>query len=115
MTLNKFTWYVLPRSDEHQSEYLAKCDERVSFASGFTGSNAIAIVSQDEALLWTDGRYFLQAEKQLYEGWTMRKMIDTEKKWFEHISDKYQEGATIGIDSRLIAAETAQTRFKTLE
>lgn len=47
MNLNKFTWYVLPRSDEHQSEYLAKCDERVAFVSGFTGSNAIAIVSQE--------------------------------------------------------------------
>ena len=43
----------------------------------------------------------------------MKKMIATEKKWFEHICDKYQEGATIGIDSRLIAAGNAETRFKT--
>jgi hypothetical protein len=57
----------------------------------------------------------LQAEKQLHEGWTMKKMIATEKKWFEHICDKYQEGATIGIDSRLIAAGNAETRFKTLK
>ena len=55
--------YVLPRTDEHQSEYLCPCDERVAFISGFTGSNAIALVSQTEALVWTDGRYFLQAEK----------------------------------------------------
>ena len=69
-----------------QSEYLCPCDERVAFISGFTGSNALALISQDEALLWTDGRYFLQAEKELTEGWSMRKMIESEKKWFEHIS-----------------------------
>lgn len=45
----------------------------------------------------------------------MKKMLATEKKWFEHILDKYQEGATVGVDSRLLAAETAETRFKTLE
>ena len=63
MTVAGINVYVLPRTDEHQSEYLCPCDERVSFLSGFTGSNAIALISQDEALLWTDGRYFLQAEK----------------------------------------------------
>ena len=52
---------MLPRTDEHQSEYLCPCDERVAFISGFTGSNAIAVISQTEALVWTDGRYFLQA------------------------------------------------------
>ncbi len=50
--------YLLPRSDEHQSEYLSAVDERVEFISGFTGSNAIVLISQTEALLWTDGRYF---------------------------------------------------------
>lgn len=38
--------YVLPRTDEHQSEYLSPCNERVAFLSGFTGSNALALVSQ---------------------------------------------------------------------
>lgn len=50
--------YVLPRSDEHQSEYLSAVDDRVAFISGFTGSNAIVLITQKEALLWTDGRYF---------------------------------------------------------
>lgn len=45
----------------------------------------------------------------------MRKMIATEKKWFEHLADSYKEGATIGIDSRLVTAGTAEARFKVLE
>ena len=67
--------YLLPRTDEHQSEYIAPCDQRVHFLSGFSGSNAICLISQTEALLWTDGRYFLQAEKELHEGWKMQKLL----------------------------------------
>ena len=65
MKAKQLHWYLLPRTDEHQSEYICECDKRVQFISGFTGTNAISLVSHDEALLWTDGRYFLQAEKQL--------------------------------------------------
>lgn len=52
--------YVLPRTDPHQSEYLCERDERVKFISGFSGSNAYTIITEEKALLWTDGRYFLQ-------------------------------------------------------
>lgn len=58
----------------------------MAFISGFTGSNGIALISKTEALLWTDGRYFLQAEKELHEGWKMKKLIAGEKKWFEHLT-----------------------------
>jgi Xaa-Pro aminopeptidase len=61
--------FILFHMDAHQSEYLAPCDERVAFISGFTGSNGLCFTSQDQALMWTDGRYYLQAQKQLYEGW----------------------------------------------
>jgi Xaa-Pro aminopeptidase len=44
MTQSKIDVYVLPRTDEHQSEYLCPCDERVAFISGFTGSNGIALI-----------------------------------------------------------------------
>lgn len=63
MTAKGIDVYVLPKTDEHQSEYLCNCDERVAFISGFHGSNALVVVTQTEALMWTDGRYFLQAEK----------------------------------------------------
>jgi len=61
MKAKEIHWYVLPRTDEHQSEYICECDKRVQYASGFSGTNALSLISLDEAYLWTDGRYFIQA------------------------------------------------------
>ena len=74
MLEQKIDCYVLPHGDNHNSEYLAPCDERIKFISGFSGSNGICVVTQKEARMWTDGRYYLAAGKQLFEGWTMMKM-----------------------------------------
>uniref|UniRef100_H2ZLT7 Xaa-Pro aminopeptidase 1 n=1 Tax=Ciona savignyi TaxID=51511 RepID=H2ZLT7_CIOSA len=65
---------IIPSSDAHQSEYLAECDLRRAFISGFTGSAGTAVVTQNQAALWTDGRYFLQAEKELDSNWNLMKM-----------------------------------------
>lgn len=67
--------YILPYGDAHQSEYLAPQDKRISYISGFTGSAGTVVVTQDRALLWTDGRYFNQAGKQLDppDAWTLMK------------------------------------------
>jgi Xaa-Pro aminopeptidase len=65
--------YIIPSSDAHQSEYVAACDERRAFLSGFTGSAGTAVVTPTRALLWTDGRYFLQASHQLSDDWTLMK------------------------------------------
>jgi Xaa-Pro aminopeptidase len=59
----KFDAYLVLHMDAHQSEYLAPCDERIAFISGFTGSNGLCLTTADKALMWTDGRYYLQAEK----------------------------------------------------
>lgn len=64
---------IVPSSDAHQSEYLADCDKRRQYISGFTGSAGIAVITTDKAALWTDGRYFLQAEKELDDNWTLMK------------------------------------------
>ena len=66
--------YVVFHADAHNSEYIAPCDERISYISGFTGSNGVCVITQKAAKLWTDGRYYLAAENQLEEGWTMEKM-----------------------------------------
>ena len=72
LTENKLDAYVIPRTDPHnvcisvikltkiQSEILPSCDERLKFISSFSGSNGIAVISKDEALMWTDSRYYLQ-------------------------------------------------------
>ncbi|KAF5383143.1 hypothetical protein D9615_005019 [Tricholomella constricta] len=57
--------FVVPSEDQHSSEYLAHCDERRAFISGFNGSAGCAVVTVENAFLFTDGRYFLQAAKQL--------------------------------------------------
>ena len=66
--------YIVPHGDSHNCEYLAPCDERIKFISGFSGSNGLCVVTQTEARMWTDGRYYLAAQKQLEAGWTMMKM-----------------------------------------
>ena len=58
-------YYMIPTADFHNSEYVHdyfKCRE---FMSGFTGSNGTMVISKEEACLWTDGRYFIQAEREL--------------------------------------------------
>lgn len=65
--------YIIPSNDAHFSEYLADCDMLRGFITGFTGSAGTAIVTQNEALLWTDGRYFLQASQQLDSNWSLMK------------------------------------------
>jgi Xaa-Pro aminopeptidase len=109
MTQRGWQIYVLPRTDEHQSEYIGISDERVKFVSGFSGSSAITVITLTEALLWTDSRYFLQADKELTEGWAMRKLLEGEKTWFEHIVENYPKDAVVGVDPRLLTAGIRKT------
>lgn len=70
--------YIVPSDDSHQSEYIAQRDRRRQFITKFTGSAGTAVVTQTEALVWTDGRYFQQAEKQLDNStWTLMKVPTT--------------------------------------
>jgi Xaa-Pro aminopeptidase len=85
MTQHKVDCYVVPHGDSHNSEYLAPCDERIKFISGFSGSNGICVITQSQALMWTDARYYLQAGKQLHEGWTMMKMEADVISWFKWV------------------------------
>ncbi|KAH8069539.1 peptidase [Aureococcus anophagefferens] len=64
---------VIPSDDPHLSEYVAPCFERRAFATGFTGSAGTALVTLGGAYCWTDGRYWLQASKELEEGWELMK------------------------------------------
>ncbi|MDV7338177.1 aminopeptidase P family protein [Terasakiella sp. A23] len=57
--------FIVPRADEHQGEYVAPCSERLSWISGFTGSAGMAIVLQEKAAVFVDGRYTLQIEQEV--------------------------------------------------
>jgi Xaa-Pro aminopeptidase len=106
----KIDAYVVPHSDPHQSEYLPETDERVKFISGFSGSNGICLVTQKEALLWTDSRYFLQAESELESGWSMRKMIKGEPTWFEWSTANISADSKIGYDPWLLPIDIVEKR-----
>src|SRR5665811_1269004 len=69
----------------------ADCDQRVAFISGFDGSSGIAIVTQNEALLWTDARYYIQADQQMDDNWSFMKdgykhfFLNLKKQFFKNI------------------------------
>lgn len=99
--------YIVPSSDNHQSEYVGEYFKCREFISGFTGSAGTVIVTKDEAGLWTDGRYFIQAENQLKgTGIKLFKMgeecVPTTD---EYICNCIKEGGVLGFDGRLISAK----------
>ena len=65
MSSNHIDYYMMPTADFHNSEYVNDYFKVREFFSGFTGSNGTLVVWQDGAGLWTDGRYFIQAETEL--------------------------------------------------
>lgn len=96
--------YIVPSDDAHQSEYISDHDERRRFISGFDGSAGTAVVTQTEALLWTDGRYYQQAEQQIDNNWTLMKdglpATPTIGAWLaKHLT----KGAAVGVDPNIIS------------
>ncbi|KAK6639078.1 hypothetical protein RUM43_007348 [Polyplax serrata] len=96
--------YIITDCDSHSSEYLADCDKRRDFVSGFTGSSGTAIVTDEHACLWTDGRYFIQASKELDSNyWTLMKegspSTPTQEAW---LVQNLPEGSKVGVDPRLM-------------
>ena len=65
MKENKMDAYIIPSFDAHQSEYVADYWKSRQWISGFTGSAGTVVITLEDAGLWTDGRYYIQAEKQL--------------------------------------------------
>ncbi|EEF49835.1 xaa-pro aminopeptidase, putative [Ricinus communis] len=101
--------YIIPSQDAHQSEFIAECYMRRAYISGFTGSAGTAVVTKENAALWTDGRYFLQAEKQLNSSWTLMRAgnlgIPTTIEW---LNDVLPPGAKVGIDPFLFSFDAAE-------
>ncbi|XAR57874.1 Xaa-Pro aminopeptidase [Bertholletia excelsa] len=98
---------VVPSEDYHQSEYVSERDKRRQFVSGFTGSFGLALVTMKEALLWTDGRYFLQAEQELSNEWRLMR-IGEDPAVDVWMADNLPKDAAVGIDPWCISVDTAQ-------
>ncbi|KAF1998897.1 putative Xaa-Pro aminopeptidase P [Amniculicola lignicola CBS 123094] len=101
--------YMVPSEDNHQSEYIAPCDGRREFISGFSGSAGYAVITHEKAALSTDGRYFNQAEKQLDSNWELLKQglqdVPTISEW---TVDQVQKGTVVGVDPGVVTAADAR-------
>jgi Xaa-Pro aminopeptidase len=100
-------YYLVPSSDPQQSEYVPACWERRRYISGFSGSAGLALVGKTSAYLWTDGRYFLQAKKELdAKHWQlMRQGIDQPlPEWLT----KQKEPICLGIDPTCVTQQEAE-------
>eukprot|EP00116_Pleurobrachia_bachei_P003216 sb/3463478/ len=97
------------------SEYVSSNFCRRAFISGFTGSAGTAVVLQDKALMWTDGRYFLQAEKEMDENWSLMKafMPGTPSKE-EYLSSNLEKSSKVGIDPKTCSVQLFKTLNKQL-
>lgn len=99
-------FYIVPTDDDHQSEIVGAYYQARAYLSGFTGSAGTLIVTQDNAYLWTDGRYFIQAAKQLKDGIQLMKMgqkgVPTIQEFLKaHVKD----GDVIGFDGETMTCQ----------
>ncbi len=102
--------YLVPTDDNHQSEYVGEHFKARAFITGFTGSAGTAVITQTEAGLWTDGRYFIQAAQQLEgSGVALFKMGEPDVPTVEQYIEKMiPEGGTLGFDGRVVAMGSGQ-------
>ena len=101
---------IIPGTDPHHSEYVNEHWRLRDWLTGFTGSNGTAVVTQDAALLWTDSRYFLQAEQQLAGSGVemMRENGDNPDLTIEQwLAENLGDEALIAIDGRLFTVMEA--------
>lgn len=107
---------IVPSGDPHFSEFTSACFSRREFVSGFTGSAGTVVVTLDEALLWTDGRYFLQASQQLDKNWKlMRAGLKDTPLLRDYLASTLADGAKVGIDPYLHSLKDAEDTEKALQ
>ncbi|MCL2822673.1 MAG: aminopeptidase P family protein [Polyangiaceae bacterium] len=102
--------YLVPTTDAHHNEYVPACWQRRAWVSGFTGSAGELLVTRNQAVLWTDGRYFLQAEQQL-EGSGIQLFKEGEpgvRGVEEHLRHTMKNGSKVGVDPRVISMDKAE-------
>lgn len=99
-------YYMIPTADFHNSEYVSDYFKVREYFCGFSGSNGTLLVWRDGAGLWTDGRYFIQAEKELDgTGVALYRMMDEGVPSIEEFLKKeMKNGSTLGFDGRVIPA-----------
>ncbi|MFI3200852.1 MAG: aminopeptidase P family protein [Eubacteriales bacterium] len=99
-------YYLVQTADPHQSEYIDKHYKAREYLTGFTGSNGTLLVTRTEAIMWTDGRYDVQAKLEL-EGSQIILYITNQEKTVtlpDYLKKSLHEGEIIGFDGRIVSA-----------
>ncbi|XP_061644309.1 xaa-Pro aminopeptidase 2 isoform X1 [Phyllopteryx taeniolatus] len=114
MLASKISAYILPGTDAHLSEYIAPRDARVAFMTGFTGSAGTAVVTPSKAALWTDSRYWVQAERQMDCNWELQRdaSVSSVAEW---LISEVPRGGRIGFDPFLFSLKTQEDYGMSLE
>ena len=109
-------YYMMPTSDFHNSEYSADFFKVREYFCGFDGSNGTLVVSADEAGMWTDGRYFIQAENQMKgTGVVLFKMLEPGVPTItEYLLKNMKEGQVLGFDGRVVSTSIGENLEKKL-
>lgn len=110
-------FYLMPTADFHNSEYVNDYFKVREYFCNFTGSNGTLVVWQEGAGLWTDGRYFIQAENEL-QGTTVElfRMLDEGVPTIEaFLADNMKEGHTLGFDGRVVSSSEGKRYEKALK
>ncbi|MES2614652.1 MAG: aminopeptidase P family protein [Bdellovibrionota bacterium] len=113
MKKHQLDFYLVPSSDDHNNEYLPECWQRRPWISGFTGSAGEVLVSHTNAYLWTDGRYFTQAENELdpklYTLMPQKSFAPETEQWLSNST-----GKTLGIDPHVLGIDRVNKLMKAM-
>jgi Xaa-Pro aminopeptidase len=111
LSRRQLTGFVIPRADNQQNEYVAPSEERLAWLTGFTGSAGLAVVLTQKATVFVDGRYTLQAAKQVDPGaWEVASLIDPPpENW---LTANLNDGDRLGFDPWLHTSAAAERLAK---
>lgn len=109
--------YIVPTSDFHESEYVGDYFKAREYLTGFTGSAGTAVITMSEAGLWTDGRYFIQAERQLEQSLVELYRVGEEgvPAVKEYVEQMLPIGGCLGFDGRVVNANAGEEYNKIVE
>lgn len=116
MRKKKVSALIVPSSDPHLGEYVPDHWRIIQWLTGFTGSAGTAVITMSFAGLWTDSRYFIQAEEQLRgSGFQLVKLrVAHTPEYIEWLKGKMRKGDTVAFDGRLISADLMRLLEKAL-
>ncbi len=116
MRARNIDYYVVPSSDDHQSEYVPDCWQRRPWITGFSGSMGDALVGLDGAWLWADSRYWLQADDQLDpEVWRLVKMGARDVPKMHDWLANNAAGRVVGLDPKVMGLKAAKSFADAIE